>query len=88
MAGGERDAMTNAAHAMRMPPNVHHQVPVSKGATSRGSLRDLLASPAVLAIVIVNFVNHWGYFIYLNWMPSFFYKVCIVALWCMPTQHW
>lgn len=41
----------------------------------KGSLRDLLASPAVLAIVVVNFVNHWGYFIYLNWMPSFFYKV-------------
>jgi hypothetical protein len=20
-------------------------------------------------------VNHWGYFIYLNWMPTYFYKV-------------
>ena len=20
-------------------------------------------------------VNHWGYFIYLNWMPTYFYRV-------------
>ena len=44
-------------------------------AAPKGSLRDLLASPAVLAIVVVNFVNHWGYFIYLNWMPTYFYQV-------------
>lgn len=51
------------------------QVQVQGRAITRASLGDLLSSPAVLAIVAVNFVNHWGYFIYLNWMPSFFYKV-------------
>jgi ACS family sodium-dependent inorganic phosphate cotransporter/ACS family sodium-dependent inorganic phosphate cotransporter-like MFS transporter 9 len=32
----------------------------------------LLSSRHTWAIVVVNFVNHWGYFIYLNWMPSYF----------------
>ncbi len=36
------------------------------------SLGELLSLPAVWAIVVANFVNHWGYFIYLNWMPSYF----------------
>ena len=31
----------------------------------------LLASSATWAIIIVNIVNHWGYFIYLNWIPSY-----------------
>ena len=35
----------------------------------------LLRSSAVWAIIVVNIVNHWGYFIYLNWIPSYFYKV-------------
>lgn len=35
----------------------------------------LLSHPATWAIIIVNTVNHWGYFIYLNWMPSYFVKV-------------
>jgi ACS family sodium-dependent inorganic phosphate cotransporter/ACS family sodium-dependent inorganic phosphate cotransporter-like MFS transporter 9 len=36
------------------------------------SVARLLSSRHTWAIVIVNFVNHWGYFIYLNWMPSYF----------------
>lgn len=39
------------------------------------TLGKLLSHPATWAIVIVNFVNHWGYFIYLNWMPTYFSKV-------------
>lgn len=39
------------------------------------SLFRLLKSPAVWAIIIANFANHWGYFIYLNWMPTYFVKV-------------
>lgn len=35
----------------------------------------LLSHPATWAIITVNIVNHWGYFIYLNWMPTFFFKV-------------
>lgn len=40
------------------------------------SVGQLLSHPATWAIIIVNIVNHWGYFIYLNWMPSYFVKVC------------
>jgi ACS family sodium-dependent inorganic phosphate cotransporter/ACS family sodium-dependent inorganic phosphate cotransporter-like MFS transporter 9 len=39
------------------------------------SLLQLLSHPATWAIIIVNIVNHWGYFIYLNWMPTYFVKV-------------
>ena len=42
----------------------------------------LLRSSAVWAIIIVNIVNHWGYFIYLNWIPSYFYKVCVKMWLC------
>jgi ACS family sodium-dependent inorganic phosphate cotransporter/ACS family sodium-dependent inorganic phosphate cotransporter-like MFS transporter 9 len=35
----------------------------------------LLTKPATWAIIAANFVNHWGYFIYLNWMPIYFNKV-------------
>lgn len=41
----------------------------------RASVGKLLSHPATWAIIIVNIVNHWGYFIYLNWMPSYFSKV-------------
>lgn len=44
-----------------------------------GTLK-LLSSKAVWAIIVVNFVNHWGYFIYLNWMPSYFVKALGVDL--------
>ena len=40
----------------------------------------LLSSKATWAIIVVNFVNHWGYFIYLNWMPSYFVRVLGVDL--------
>eukprot|EP00873_Tetraselmis_striata_P029954 jgi/Tetstr1/450218/TSEL_037256.t1 len=36
------------------------------------SVMEMLSKRAVWAIVIVNFINHWGYFIYLNWLPSYF----------------
>ena len=42
---------------------------------SSGSTRKLLSHPATWAIILVNFVNDWGFFIYLNWMPTYFYKV-------------
>ncbi|GAX82959.1 hypothetical protein CEUSTIGMA_g10386.t1 [Chlamydomonas eustigma] len=35
-------------------------------------VKELLSSTATWAIIIVNIVNHWGYFIYLNWMPTYF----------------
>ncbi|KAG1674590.1 hypothetical protein FOA52_001839 [Chlamydomonas sp. UWO 241] len=36
------------------------------------TVKELLSHRATWAIIIVNVVNHWGYFIYLNWMPSYF----------------
>ena len=38
-------------------------------------IQTLLSSPAVWAIITANVINHFGYFIYLNWMPTYFYKV-------------
>ena len=38
------------------------------------SLTRLLKSSAVWAIIVANFANHWGYFMYLNWMPTYFFK--------------
>lgn len=44
--------------------------------TSEVTLAKLLSKAATWAIIVVNVVNHWGYFIYLNWMPSYFNAVC------------
>lgn len=41
----------------------------------RVSLSTMLKNKAVWAIITANVVNHWGYFMYLNWMPTYFYKV-------------
>ncbi|GLI69264.1 hypothetical protein VaNZ11_013797 [Volvox africanus] len=38
------------------------------------SIRRMLTSSATWAIIAVNVVNHFGYFIYLNWMPTYFNK--------------
>jgi len=32
----------------------------------------LLSSASTWAIFLANFVNHWGYFIYLSWLPTYF----------------
>ncbi|GBF90924.1 anion transporter, chloroplastic-like [Raphidocelis subcapitata] len=42
------------------------------GGSGSVTLGRLLSHPATWAIIVVNFVNHWGYFIYLNWMPTYF----------------
>jgi cyanate permease len=34
-----------------------------------------MSRSATWAIIVVNIVNHFGYFIYLNWMPTYFVKV-------------
>mmetsp|Transcript_17093 Transcript_17093/g.29254 ORF Transcript_17093/g.29254 Transcript_17093/m.29254 type:complete len:305 (-) Transcript_17093:149-1063(-) len=38
------------------------------------SVGQMLSKSATWAIIVVNVVNHWGYFIYLNWMPTYFVK--------------
>jgi hypothetical protein len=46
----------------------------SGGSSGGGSVNvlTLMRHHATWAIIVVNFINHWGYFIYLNWMPSYF----------------
>jgi len=39
------------------------------------SVVQLMSKSATWAIIVVNIVNHFGYFIYLNWMPTYFVKV-------------
>lgn len=46
----------------------------SSGAKSV-SFATLLSKPAVWAVLVANIVNHWGYFICLGWMPTYFNKV-------------
>ena len=33
---------------------------------------------------VVNIVNHWGYFIYLSWMPSYFHQVAPALACALP----
>jgi len=47
----------------------------NQGTSEAVSLTEMLTTKAVWAIITANIVNHWGYFIYLNWMPTYFYKV-------------
>ncbi|KAL6769597.1 PHT4C [Auxenochlorella protothecoides x Auxenochlorella symbiontica] len=44
------------------------------GAVRGHRLADLLGNSSVWAIIVATVVNHWGYFIYLNWMPTYFYR--------------
>ena len=45
------------------------------GAPAKGpGVRDLVGSRHTWAIVIANSVNHWGYFLFLNWLPAYFFN--------------
>lgn len=48
---------------------------VSSSSGADVTIWQLLSSRATWAIILVNIVNHWGYFIYLNWMPTYFNQV-------------
>ena len=56
------------------------QTPQDPSLTGKVGTLKLLSSKATWAIIVVNFVNHWGYFIYLNWMPSYFVRALGVDL--------
>jgi ACS family sodium-dependent inorganic phosphate cotransporter/ACS family sodium-dependent inorganic phosphate cotransporter-like MFS transporter 9 len=62
-----------------VPSTARDALPVVRGKSSSGglssarALRALLSHPPTWAIIVANFVNHWGYFIYLGWMPSYFH---------------
>lgn len=61
-------AASPAGRMLQQPQQASPQPPANIGTLK------LLSNKATWAIIIVNFVNHWGYFIYLNWMPSYFVK--------------
>ena len=64
--------------AAAQPPS--GQTPQDPSLAGKVGTLKLLSSKATWAIITVNFVNHWGYFIYLNWMPSYFVKALGVDL--------
>ena len=39
---------------------------------------------SALHLQVVNIVNHWGYFIYLSWMPSYFHQVAQAVVCALP----
>lgn len=52
--------------------------PVARVISARKvGIGQLLSSGPVWAIIVANVVNHWGYFIYLNWMPSYFHQASL-----------
>ena len=46
--------------------------PTTPTPTPPPSPATLLSHPATWAIIAANVANHWGYFVYLTWLPSFF----------------
>jgi ACS family sodium-dependent inorganic phosphate cotransporter/ACS family sodium-dependent inorganic phosphate cotransporter-like MFS transporter 9 len=58
-----------------VPDPTREGVISKEDSTEPVSLIEMLRTRAVWAIITANIVNHWGYFIYLNWMPTYFYKV-------------
>lgn len=58
-----------------VPDPTREGVISKQDSTEPVSLIEMLRTRAVWAIITANIVNHWGYFIYLNWMPTYFYKV-------------
>jgi len=68
------DAAKAAAAAAAAASTTSPSAPTDEDDDARPppTVRQLLSSRHTWAIVAVNFVNHWGYFIYLNWMPTYF----------------
>ena len=55
------------------PASVDGIAPKEKAAGAEAiPIRALVSSPSAWAIFLANFVNHWGYFIYLSWLPTYF----------------
>jgi predicted MFS family arabinose efflux permease len=52
-----------------------HSEALAASSADPTSVGAFLQHRATWAIVIANFVNHWGYFIFLSWIPAYFAKV-------------
>lgn len=60
----------------RLSKDVNSNVNNSKGSSSTKNstaipLIDMISSSPVWAVIVGTIVNHWGYFIYLTWLPAF-----------------
>jgi len=67
----QRAADASSSQATSSSSNGANSATVSSSGRELSAV-DLMAKSATWAIIIVNIVNHWGYFIYLNWMPTYF----------------
>ena len=56
------------------PPRPAPAAPDAAAPPATVSVARLIASPRTWAIVIANCVNHWGYFLFLNWLPAYFFR--------------
>ena len=64
---GGRDAPPSTPPASTSSPPSPPQPP-------RITPRALLSSRHTWAIIVANVANHWGYFVYLSWLPSYFHR--------------
>jgi hypothetical protein len=71
---------TKEAHYHTKEAQYHTKEASSASSSSSVTLPQMLSSSATWAIVIVNMVQNWGYFIYMNWMPTYFNTVRSVHL--------
>ena len=69
--GGAGPAAAAAAGAPA-PPLASPRTPSDPTTLPPPTIPNFLRSRAVWAIIAANVANHWGYFVFLNWLPSFF----------------
>ena len=48
-----------------------------KGRTPATPWRRILGHPAVWAILVNNFTFHYAFYVVMNWLPTYFDKVCL-----------
>ena len=49
-----------------------------KGRTPATPWLRMLTQPAVWAIIINNFTFHYAFYVVMNWLPTYFDKVCML----------
>ena len=50
-----------------------------KGRTPATPWLRMLTQPAVWAIIINNFTFHYAFYVVMNWLPTYFDKVCVLS---------
>ncbi len=51
-----------------------------KGRTPATPWLRMLTQPAVWAIIINNFTFHYAFYVVMNWLPTYFDKVCMLQI--------